>query len=219
MKQQVAVKVCGITRIEDALKAVELGARYMGFIFAPQSPRVIDPEDAGRIIKELPDTVIPVGVFVNAPRDRVLDVIDTSGIKMVQLHGYESPEYCTSFGSFPVMKAFRVKQPFNLEDVLQYPCSLYLLDSYNKKLAGGTGSTFDWELAQPVAQNVNVMLAGGLTPENIVDAVETVKPYGVDVNSGVEDEPGIKSHSKLERIFANLGQSGYHRIPQPERSI
>ncbi len=215
----VAVKLCGITRLEDALRAVELGVRYIGFIFAPQSPRAVTAEQSGAIIDALPHDVIPVGVFVNAPRDRVLDVISVSGIKMAQFHGYESPEYCTSFGTFPVMKAFRVRPNFGLIDVEPFFCNYYLLDTFDSKQAGGTGKTFDWNLARPIAEKYRVMLAGGLTPENVVDAVEVVRPYGVDINSGVEERPGIKDHAKLEQLVRNLEAAGYHSVPAPERSI
>lgn len=219
MKRRVQVKVCGITRPSDALKAAELGAQYLGFIFVRRSPRRIEPALAGEIISRLPKRVVPVGVFVNTPRDRVLDVISTSGIKMAQFHGYESPDYCESFGQFPVMKAFSVRPQFGLEDVDPYHTDLFLLDTYDPKRKGGTGKTFDWDLARPVVEKYRVMLAGGLNPENVVDAVETLEPYAVDVSSGVEESPGIKDHGKLERFFHNLAEAGRHSLPTIERGI
>ena len=219
MKPTVAVKICGITREEDAQRAVELGARYVGFIFVQRSGRAIEPAGAGEIIAALPKTVVPVGVFVNAPRDHVLDVIDTTGIKMAQFHGYESPDYCESFGQFPVMKAFAVKPSFGTQDIEPYHADVFLLDTYDPVRKGGTGRTFDWDIAKPVADKYRVMLAGGLNPANVVAAVDEVLPYGVDVSSGVEAAPGVKDHDKMELLFRALHAGGYHPAPTGERTI
>jgi len=213
MTTPVKVKVCGITRPSDALLAARLGASYVGFVFVPRSPRYIAPPRAADIIASLPARVIPVGVFVDLPRDRVLDVISASGIKIAQFHGSESPAFCESFGGFPVIKAFRVRPPFGLEDVSPYHVDVHLLDAYHPKLAGGTGETFDWALAAPVAAKVRVMLSGGLTPENVTGAVEAVRPYAVDVSSGVEGAPGVKDPERMEAFFLNLERCGHHIVP------
>lgn len=213
MAASIRVKICGITRTEDALTATGLGASYLGFVFAPRSPRFIPPIQAAGIIAALPTEVIPVGVFVNLPRDHVLDVISATGIKIVQFHGFESPDYCASFGAFPVIKAFRVRAPFGLDDVAPYHVDMVLLDAYHPSLDGGTGEVFDWGLAAPVAARARVMLAGGLTPDTIVRAVETVRPYAVDVSSGVELSPGVKDPSRLEEFFASLDRGGYLTVP------
>jgi len=213
MGTSVRVKVCGINRPSDALLAARLGASYVGFVFVPRSPRFIAPPQAADIVAVLPKHVIPVGVFVNLPRDRVLDIISVSGIKIAQFHGFESPEYCESFGTFPVIKAFRVRAPFSFEDVAPYHVDMALLDAYHPRLEGGTGETFDWSLAAPVAEKTRVMLAGGLTPRNIVQAVETVRPYAVDVSSGVEGSPGVKDPALLEALFLSLERGGYHLVP------
>lgn len=215
----VRVKVCGITRAEDALKAAELGARYIGFIFVHNSPRCIDPATAGKIIRTLPESVVPVGVCMNVPRVRVTQVIAASGIRMAQFHGNEPPEYCESFGAFPAIKAFRVRPGFGLPDVERYRTDLVLLDTFDPKREGGTGKTFDWDLAIPVAKRHRVILAGGLNPDNVVRAVTAVRPYGVDINSGVETRPGVKSHEKLERLFSTLRDAGLLSNPADERSV
>ncbi len=219
MSKTVRVKVCGITRASDAFKAAELGAQYLGFIFVHDSPRRIDPATAGKIIRKLPESVVPVGVFMNVPKSRVKQVIAASGIQMAQFHGNEPPEYCESFGLLPAIKAFRVRPGFGLPDVERYRTKLMLLDTFDPKRKGGTGKTFDWDLAVPVAGKYPVILAGGLNPDNIVTAVTTVRPYGVDMNSGVETRPGVKSHEKLEQLFSTLHDAGLLSIPADERSV
>lgn len=209
MPLNVHVKICGITRAEDADLAARLGARYCGFIFAPKSPRCVSPDRAAEIIDTLPDGVIPVGVFADEPRDRVLDIVSATGIRMAQFHGDETPEYCASFGPFSVMKAFRVRSPFGVDDVAAYHTDMILLDTYHPTQSGGTGQTFDWSLAEPVAREFRVMLAGGLNPDNVARAVEAVRPYGVDAGSGVEAEPGIKDPGRLAAFFRGLEQAGH----------
>jgi phosphoribosylanthranilate isomerase len=205
----VKVKICGITRSADARAAADLGASYVGFIFVKRSPRYIEPLRAAEIIDDLPDGVVPVGVFVDETRDRVLDTISTAGLQMAQLHGDETPRFCASFGSFPIIKAFRVRPPFGPEDVHPYRVGTYLLDTYHPTQAGGTGETFDWSLAALIASHARVMLAGGLTPHNVVAAVEAVHPSAVDASSGVESAPGIKNHALLEAFFGALDAAGY----------
>ena len=213
MMQNVKVKICGITRPSDALLACELGASYIGFIFA-DSPRRVHPLLAGDIVSLLPDSVVPVGVFVNASRETVLDVISQSGIRMAQFHGDEKPDFCASFGSFPVMKAFRVREGFSTAEMEPYPCRTFLLDTYHPDKQGGTGETFDWNLAADAVAEYRIMLAGGLTPDNVVDAVDAVHPFGIDVSSGVEESPGIKNPEKLTKLFRELEWAQYHTPPQ-----
>jgi len=204
----VRVKICGITRPEDAEVAANLGAHYIGFIFVRRSPRYIEPQRASEIVGELPKRVIPVGVFVDEERDRILDVVSASGIKAIQLHGAESPEFCASFGSFPVIKAFRVRPPFGIDDVEGYRAGMYLLDTFHPTQAGGTGHTFDWTLAEPIAREARVMLAGGLDARNVVRAVESVRPFAVDTSSGVEATPGIKDPARMVEFFGALENAG-----------
>lgn len=207
--RHVLVKICGIRTRHDAMLAADLGATYVGFVFVRKSPRYIDPAVAAEIVPELPRGVIPVGVFANQPRDRVLDIISATGVKVAQFSGLESPEYCDSMGRFGVFKAFHVRPPFSFENLKPYHVNMFVLDTYVPGKNGGTGETFDWSLATPVARKTRVMLAGGLTPANVVEAVETVCPYAVDVSSGVESSPGEKSPHLMEAFFRSLHDAGY----------
>jgi phosphoribosylanthranilate isomerase len=194
------VKICGITNMEDALLAAELGADALGFIFVKTSPRHIRPSAARKIIQELPPFVTPVGVVADAEHDEILELIDETGISCVQLHGNESPKQLAKF-PVPVYKSFRVDKEFNLETLQRYKGSAYLLDTYVDGTLGGTGKTFDWDIAVKAKAYGRIILAGGLTPENIAEAVKKVQPYAVDVNSGVESAPGKKDGNKLEWLF------------------
>ncbi|HRU22708.1 MAG TPA: phosphoribosylanthranilate isomerase [Candidatus Latescibacteria bacterium] len=207
--RHVSVKICGIRTRHDALLAADLGATYVGFVFVRKSPRYIDPAEAAEIVPALPRGVVPVGVFANQPRDRVLDIISVTGVKVAQFSGLESPEYCDSMGKFGVFKAFHVRPPFSFENLEPYHVNMFVLDTYVPGKNGGTGETFDWSLAIPVARKTRVMLAGGLTPANVVEAVETVRPYAVDVSSGVESSPGEKSPHLMETFFQSLHDAGY----------
>jgi phosphoribosylanthranilate isomerase len=201
----VKLKVCGITSIEDAGAAIECGAEYLGFNFYPKSPRYIAPQSARTIIEQLPDEIICVGVFVNeaAPED-VGEILETSGAKMAQLHGDESPDYCARVGAERVIKALRIGADFNPRQVLDYPVAAILLDAYDAKLYGGTGKTTNWEAARETAQLTKIFLAGGLSPDNVVEAIRAVEPFAVDVNSGVERAPGRKDADKLRRLREEL---------------
>lgn len=195
----VRVKVCGITSLEDALVAVEAGAYALGFVFA-SSPRQIDPETASRIISRLPPLVSKVGVFVDAPLARVKEVMAGCPLDLAQLHGEESPEYCQEL--FPrAVKAFRVRDDGVLSQLPRYQLAAYLLDSYVPGVAGGSGRTFDWEIALQARKFGPIILSGGLNPENVRQAIERVRPYGVDVSSGVEARPGKKDPEKLKAFF------------------
>ena len=197
------VKICGITNIEDALLSADLGADALGFIFVPSSPRHIAPGAARKIIQALPPFVVPVGVVADMPYEDILEIIDQTGIGCIQLHGEETPKQLAKY-PVPVYKSFRVDSGFDLEILRRYKGSAYLLDTKISGKLGGTGKTFDWEIAVKAKEYGRIILSGGLTPENIVEAVQRVEPYAVDVNSGVEERPGKKDHSKLKSLFKKL---------------
>ena len=197
----VKLKVCGVTSFEDACAAIDCGAEYLGFNFYPKSPRCIAPTAARAIIERLPDDVISVGVFVNEPRpEDVGEILRVSGARMAQLHGDESPDYCAGVGAERVIKALRAGEDFDARRVLDYPAAAILLDAFDAKLYGGTGKMADWEIAREAARLASVFLAGGLSPDNIVEAIRAVEPFAVDVNSGVESAPGRKDASKLQML-------------------
>ncbi|MEW6352206.1 MAG: phosphoribosylanthranilate isomerase [Thermodesulfobacteriota bacterium] len=193
----VRVKICGITTIEDAMAAVGAGADALGFVFAP-SPRRVSPDRARAIVRELPPFVITVGVFVNAGLEEIRAIRAFCKLGLVQLHGSESEDFVNQLGSGTI-KALRVGSDTVVRPE-SYAGATLLLDTYSPSAAGGTGTTFDWSLAAEVARSRPVILAGGLTPENVADAIRTVSPYGVDVSSGVEIEPGRKDHEKISRF-------------------
>jgi phosphoribosylanthranilate isomerase len=191
------IKVCGITRSEDALAAVRLGVDALGFIFVPASPRYIAPADAAGIIKTLPPFVTKVGVFVNEEPRLAVEAAGIAGVNAAQLHGDETPEYCAGF-PLPVIKVFSVGEGFDVSTMRRYKAAGYLLDTYHPKRRGGSGNTFDWSIAAKArAMYDSVILSGGLNPQNIREAVESVLPYAVDLNSGVEVSPGVKDSEKI----------------------
>ncbi|MBX3277259.1 MAG: phosphoribosylanthranilate isomerase [Acidobacteria bacterium] len=203
----VELKVCGITSAADARAAIDAGARYLGFNFYAPSPRFIEPATARRIIDELPDEVIPVGVFVNEPApENVVELMRASGVRIAQLHGDEDARYCERVGDHRVIKALRCGEGFNTATVLEYPASAILLDAWDAKLYGGTGRRVNWETAREAAKLVRLFLAGGLAPENIAEAIEAVAPFAVDVNSGVESAPGRKDPKRLQRLKLEMEQ-------------
>ncbi|MCK4739049.1 MAG: phosphoribosylanthranilate isomerase [Deltaproteobacteria bacterium] len=201
------VKVCGITRLEDALFAVECGADALGFIFWNGSKRNITPEEAGEIVKKLPPFVTPVGVFVNEDSNNIAEIVKTARLGCIQLHGEETPETVRSLSlalSCSILKAFRVKDLNDVEqigDFLDSGVSAFLLDSFKEGERGGTGKTFDWELALHAKNFGSIILSGGLNAENVGSAIKKVSPYGVDVSSGVEDAPGKKNHKKIKTFI------------------
>lgn len=194
----VKVKICGITNLDDAVAAIESGADALGFVFFDKSPRYISPEEARLIIKKLPPFVVTIGVFVNEKTKRLEEVTNLSGIDVVQLHGDEPPEMCDI--SRRVIKAIRVKSVESLETLKNYKdrVSTFLLDTFRPDSVGGTGQIFDWDIAQKAKQFGRIILAGGLTPDNIAEAIKRVRPYGVDVSSGVESKVGKKDHKKMK---------------------
>jgi phosphoribosylanthranilate isomerase len=195
----VKVKICGITRLEDALLAARLGADALGFNFWPRSKRFIAPADARAIVRRLPPFVSAVGVFVDPSREEVLRAQDVSGVNVVQLHGDEPPELCASL-PFPVVKAIRVADGNSLAKLASYEVQAFLLDSPTAGY-GGSGTTFEWELAAEASAELTVILAGGLAPENVSDAIAVVGPWGVDVASGVERSPGVKDQDRMRRFI------------------
>ena len=205
MRRDIKVKVCGITNAEDALAAVEAGADALGFIFYEKSPRYVVPAVAANIIAELPPLITPVGVFVNEGLATVRSIMDTCGLAMAQLHGDENVSYCRELAR-PAMKALRLRDRGSLLALAEYQgrggVRGFVLDTFSELSYGGTGQITDWGLAAEVAKSTPLLLAGGLTPDNVTEAIRTVRPYGVDVSSGVESAPGKKDHAKM-RAFVD----------------
>ena len=195
------LKVCGITRLTDARHAVEQGATALGFVFWPRSPRYVDPDRAAEIISALPAAVTMVGVFVNETVERVRVAVETAGVNVVQLHGDEPAEFGEALG-YPIVRSMTL---LDASDVMQAwpPGTPLLLDAADRERRGGTGVTVDWSRAADLARQRRVILAGGLTPENIGEAIDAVNPYGVDVSSGVEAAPGVKDVQKVARFLEN----------------
>ena len=191
------VKICGITNLEDALFAAEAGADALGFVFYAKSPRCIAPDRAREIILRLPPFVTKVGVFVNEELDRVREIMAYCHLDYAQLHGDEPPEQVAALAP-RVIKAVRVRLAADIERLAQYRAVAYLLDTYHPTKHGGTGEAFDWELAVEAKSHGPIILAGGLTPDNVAAAIERVQPYAVDVSSGVEAAPGIKDYQKVQ---------------------
>jgi phosphoribosylanthranilate isomerase len=193
----VRIKICGITRYEDAKAAEGLGVDALGFVFYNKSPRYIRPEDAAVIIRQLPPFVSRVGVFVDEEIDKVVAIARATGVDTVQLHGTESPRYCSKM-PLPVIKAFSIEPSTDLSLLGEYSVAGFLLDTWTAGMRGGTGRTFDWSIARSACiKHDRVILAGGLNPTNIEEALETVQPYGIDISSGVEIKPGIKNPRKM----------------------
>ena len=201
----VRIKICGITNEADAAAAVRAGADALGFIFYADSPRCVAPERAAEIVAGLPPFVVPVGVFVNAAAGDVDDICEAAGIQVVQLHGDETPGFCEALAGLkrPVIKAFRVRDASWRSDAAAYPVGAVLLDTFAEDRYGGTGTTFDWRLVEGSPHRV--ILSGGLNPDNVAEAVRSVRPYGVDTGSGVEREPGRKDHGKI-RAFVEAAR-------------
>lgn len=191
------VKICGITSLEDALHAVRCGADALGFVFYKRSPRYVTPEQVRSIIAALPPLVTTVGLFVNEDRSLIRTVVDACGLDVVQLHGDESPEDCRSLAPLKVIKAVRLRDADSVCNLDRYAVSAILLDAWVPDRFGGTGHRCDWRLAAEVAASHTVILAGGLGPDCVAEAVSSVHPYAVDVSSGVEREPGRKDPGKV----------------------
>jgi len=199
------VKICGITNLDDALAAVAAGADALGFNFYKPSPRYLSPQHAREIIEQLPESVLMVGVFVNEESpDAVRSIANEAGIRALQLHGDESPEYCRDLaGNYYVIKTFAVLDTFDVQTASPYEVEAIMLDTKHNTLRGGSGRVFDWSVAQRAAATIpKLFLAGGLSPENIENAVEIVRPYAVDACSALEDRPGKKNEERM-RVFIN----------------
>ncbi len=194
------VKICGITNLEDACHAAACGADALGFVFYPGSPRFVDPDRARRIIADLPPLVSTVGLFVNEPPARIREMVEFCGLNTVQLHGDEEPDQCC-YPPCRVIKALRLRDTMGNDFFASYKVSSLLLDAYVPNQFGGTGNQCDWEKAATVSAQHRVILAGGLNPDNVADAVRQVHPYGVDVSSGVEEKPGQKDPEKVARFI------------------
>ncbi len=197
------VKICGITNLEDALQAVEAGADALGFVFYRKSPRCVSAEQVRDITAQLPPFVARVGLFVNALPEWIEQTMDVAGLNLIQLHGDETPEQC-HFSRYPVVKALRVKDAGSLIGADAYPVAGLLLDAWSDDAYGGTGHSFDWQLARNLTAARPLILAGGLNPDNVAAAVRTVEPYAVDVSSGVELEPGRKDHEKVRKFIEQV---------------
>ncbi len=202
------VKICGITRIEDAQAAVSAGADALGFVFWRKSPRCIDAAKARAIVATLPASVTAIGVFVDQPASEVNGIAAEVGLGAVQLHGNETDAYVRQM-TRPVVKAVAVAGE-HAPAVDAWPADVtVLLDVHDPVKKGGTGRTIDWTAAAAIAKRRPIVLAGGLTPENVRDAIERVRPYGIDVSSGVETAPGIKDHGRIKALFEALHDSHY----------
>lgn len=202
------VKICGITRLEDAELAVELGASAIGFIFWPDSPRYISPSRAADISRALPDRIARVGVFVNQTRNFIWNAADQVELTALQLHGDETTAFAAALPR-PVIKAVPVTDDFSLDAAMEIPRSItVLLDAHDPVKRGGTGTTIDWSVAAAVAWRRPIFLSGGLNAGNIREAIDRVNPHAVDVSSGVESAPGRKDANKLRELFAAIPAAG-----------
>jgi phosphoribosylanthranilate isomerase len=201
-KMETRVKICGITNLADAQAAVAASADALGFNFYEESPRHISMKTAADISKQLPPFILRVGVFVNAPEELVTRAIGECNLSLLQFHGDELPEFCAQFGLMS-MKAFRIRDAESLKELPKYQTEAYLLDAFSPEARGGTGKKLNWDLAIEAQKfGKPIFLAGGLTPENVAEAVRKVRPFGVDVSSGVESSSGKKDHAKIRAFIA-----------------
>ncbi|MGA3292458.1 MAG: phosphoribosylanthranilate isomerase [Candidatus Acidiferrales bacterium] len=209
---RVRVKICGITNWSDARRAIEDGADLLGFNFYARSPRYIKPASAKRIVRRLPKKVLAVGVFVNESEPKMLEIAHAVGLDALQLHGDEPPEMVARLKEkFPVIKAMRVRKSLGAREIGRFKgASAVLLDGFDSRRRGGTGKTFDWDVARRAGRYGRVFLAGGLTPENIGEAIRAARPYAVDVCSGVEAKPGKKDPARMRNLMREV------RIAQEE---
>jgi phosphoribosylanthranilate isomerase len=206
----VKIKICGITNAQDATWAANLGADYLGLVFARDSKRKVSTEKAQEIISILPPFIEKAGLFVNEEAEIVNKVLGQCKLDILQFHGQESPEYCRQFkGQTKVIKAFRIKDEESLEQISQYDVDFYLLDTFVENQPGGTGQSFNWDLALKAKEfGRPIFLAGGLNPQNVTEALKKVRPYAVDVSSGVESSPRRKSVELMQEFIKNVRKAG-----------
>jgi len=200
------VKICGITSAEDAAAAVDAGADALGFVFVPGTPRYVAPDAAAEILAAMPPLVATVGVFVDRPLEEVLGIVSALGLHAVQLHGQEPAAYSRRM-PVPVIRALRVRDAESLRPLETYPAHAFLLDAYVEGRPGGTGTPIPLDLALQAKGRRPVILSGGLRPDTVAPAIRLVRPYGVDVSSGVEATPGRKDHRKVREFIVNVRQA------------
>jgi len=208
-KPNVKVKICGITNWTDARRAVEAGADFLGFNFYAHSPRYITPAKARGIVRRLPKGISSVGVFVDESEDKILDIARMVGLDRLQLHGDESPSMVKRLGrTFPVIKALRVRKSFRTSQLVPFKhAEAFLLDGFDANQRGGTGKKFDWRLAPKANGRARIFLAGGITPENVGEAIRIARPYAIDVCSGVEAKPGKKDPKRMKALMLGVGEA------------
>jgi phosphoribosylanthranilate isomerase len=202
----VKIKICGITNLEDAVKSVQAGCDALGFVFYRKSPRYIEPERAREIIKQLPAHIIKMGVFANAREKDVKRIAKICKLDVLQFHGNESPEFCSRFRNRRIIKAFRIKEGLDSQSLLRYKPFAYLFDTFVESKLGGTGKKFDWRLIRHICDiKQPIFLSGGLTEDNVKEAIECARPDWVDVSSSLEASPGKKDHKKV-RSFIKIAK-------------
>jgi len=195
------IKVCGITNAADAIFAAEHGATALGFVFYAGSPRCVRVEEAAMITAVVRKRVLRVGVFVNEAPEQIRHIVNAARLDVAQLHGDESPEVCAQLAGVRVWKAFRVNDRFDPDVAANYACDAYLLDGSREGLYGGSGETFPWRFASEIRKHGRVIVSGGLDDSNVVSAIRSANPYGVDASSKLESKPGVKDHEKVRRYL------------------
>ncbi len=208
------IKICGITKPHQGKAIASVGATALGFICVPTSPRYVTPTQIRTVVEHVPDTTDKIGVFANSTVEEIINIVAASGLTGVQLHGDESPEFCQQIGQtlpgVEIIKALRIRKLEDLERVTSYTdyVDTFLLDAYHPQQLGGTGKTLDWEMLKNFSPSRPWFLAGGLTPDNILQALAGINPSGIDLSSGVENAPGDKNLAKVEELFAKLRTKG-----------
>ncbi|MFH0913213.1 MAG: phosphoribosylanthranilate isomerase [Candidatus Omnitrophota bacterium] len=206
----VKVKICGITNLEDAFNSIEAGYDALGFIFYKKSPRYITPQKASQIIRHLPSDILKIGVFVNAQEKTIRRTAELCNLDMLQFHGDESPEFCARFKGYKIIKAFRLKNRIDTANILNYRTFAYLFDTFVKAKVGGTGKKFNWALLRHLGSfHKPVFLSGGLDAQNVLEAIEKVRPEWVDVSSSVEISPGKKDSKKVREFIKTVKNSAF----------
>jgi phosphoribosylanthranilate isomerase len=207
----IKIKICGMTNLDDALAAVDVGADALGFVFYPESARAVSRKTAATIIARLPASITPVGVFVDEDVTVVRENMTECGLRIAQLHGAESSDYCSKVGR-AVIKAIRLRQASDLDAMAEYEVDAFLLDAFVPGVPGGTGTCLDWELVSRIDRRHRIILAGGLTADNVGEAIGRLRPEGVDVSSGVELSPGRKDHAKIT-AFVTAARAAFANLP------